>query len=120
VADRGYRLALSPALLPQRRAQQPMGLLGHAPHEGEAPAGVALLLDLAADRLEVPDLVARHRTHIGAVEHDNGPARGGPCRLRAILDRHDRRSCLPVTCLEPQGDGMGPIADVLMVCWRGG
>jgi hypothetical protein len=96
-----------------------MGLLGHAAHEGEAPAGVALLLDLAADRLEVPDLVARHRTHIGAVEHDNGPARIGPRRLRSILGRHDRRSCSPVACLNPQGDGMGASAYALMVCWRG-
>jgi len=59
VADRGDRVALPPALVPQRRARQGMGRLGHAAHHGEAPGGVALMLDLAADRLEVPSLVCQ-------------------------------------------------------------
>ena len=51
-----------------------MGLPGHAAHQGEAPGGVALPLHLAADRLEVPNLMAWHCTYIGAIEHDDWPA----------------------------------------------
>jgi hypothetical protein len=49
VTDRGHRLTLPPALRPQRRAQQRMGLLGHAAQEGKSSAEAPLLLDLATD-----------------------------------------------------------------------
>ena len=31
------------------------------------------MFHLAADRLEVPGLMARHRTYVGAIKHDDGP-----------------------------------------------
>jgi len=77
VADRGDRVAFPPALTLQRRAQQCVRLLGHAAHQGEAPGGVALILHLAADRLEVANLMAGYGTYVGAIEHDDGPALSG-------------------------------------------
>ena len=121
VADRGHRFALPPALLQQRRAQQRMGLLGHAAHQGEAPRRAALMLDLAADRLETPGLLTRHRAHVGAVQHDHGPARVGRRGLAGLaLDRRDRCCRLPVGGLELHGDGMGAQAHALLVRRRGG
>ena len=121
VADRGDRLALPPALVQQRRAQQGVGLPGHAAHQGEAPGGVFFMLHLAADRLEVPDLVARHCTNVGAIEHDNGPVVircGGLGRL--ARDNHDLCCRLPVDRLELHGDGMGADAQALVVRRRDG
>jgi len=79
---------------------------------------MALSLDLAADRLEVANLVTGHGTYVGAVEHDDGPARVRCCGL--VWDRHDFRCCLSVGRLELQGDGMGAAAQALMVCRRDG
>jgi len=121
VADRGHWIALPPALVLQRRAQPGMGLLGHAAHHGEAPGGVALILDLAADRLEVPNLVTGHGTYVSAIEHDDGPVFIRCCGLvRLVPDSRDLRSCLPVGDLKLQGDGMSAAAQALMVCRRDG
>jgi len=76
--------------------------LGHAAHQGKASGGVALMLHLAADRLEVPNLVTGHGTDVGAIEHDDGPARVRRYGLvRLVLDSSDLRCCLPVVCLDP-------------------
>jgi hypothetical protein len=91
-----------------------MGLLGHAPHQGKAAAAMALMLDLAADHLEVPHLVTRHSTHIRAVEHDNGPA-----RVRRDRVLNDDRRTLPIGRLKLQGRGMSTSAHALMVHRRG-
>jgi hypothetical protein len=121
VADHGDGVALPPALIKQRRAQQCMGLLGHAAHQGEAPGGVTLSLHLAADRLEVANLVARHSTYVGAVEHDDGPVvirRYGLGRFAS--DSRHFCGCLPVVRLDLQGDGMGAGAQALVVPRRDG
>ncbi len=102
VADRGHRIALPPALTLQRRAQQCVRLLGHAAHEREAPGGLSFPLHLAADRLEVANLMTGHGTYVGAIEHDDGPARVRRCGLvRRVSDRRDPCCCLPVGRLEP-------------------
>jgi len=116
VADRGDRLALPPVLVLQRRAQQGMRLLGHAAHEREASGGLSLSLDLAADRLEVPNLMTGHGTYVGPVEHDDGPARVRRCGLgRIVSDSRDLGCCLSVGRLKLQGDGMSTDAQALMV-----
>jgi len=121
VADRDDRVALPPALVLQRCTQQGMGLLGHAAHQGKAPGGMALMLDLAADRLEVAGLVTRHRTYVGAIEHDDGPARVRRCGLgRLVWDSHDLRCCLPVGRLELPGHRMGAGTQALVVRRRNG
>jgi len=119
VADRGHWIALPPALIKQRRAQQSMGLLGHAAHQGEASGRVALSLHLAADRLKVPNLVTRHRTDVGAIEHDDGPVvirRYGLGRFAS--DSRHFCGCLPVGCLKLPGHRMGAGAQALVVCRR--
>ncbi len=64
-------------------------------------------------------LVTRHCAHVGAIEHDNGPARVRRCGFgRIVSDRRDLRGCLPVVRLKLQGDGMGAGAQALMVCRR--
>ena len=98
-----------------------MGLLGHAAHQGKAPGSVALSLHLAADRLEVPNLMTKHRAHVGTIEHDDGPVRVRCCGLgRLVSDSRDLGCCLPVGCLELQGDGMGAVAQALLVRRRDG
>jgi len=69
VAGRGDRIAFPPALVLRHGAQQGVRLLGHAAHEREAPGGVALPLHLAADRLEVPNLVTGHGTYVALLLH---------------------------------------------------
>jgi len=121
VADRGDRVALPPALVSQRGTQQGMRLLGHAAHQSEASGGVALMLDLAADRLEVANLVTGHGTYVSAIEHDDGPVFIRCCGLvRLVADSRDLRCCLPVGRLEPQGDRVGAVAHALLVRRRGG
>jgi len=85
------------------------------------PEGVRCLpLHLAADRLEVANLVTGHCTYGGTIEHDNGPSLIGCCGLvRLALDGHDLRRCLSVGRLEPQGDGVGAVAHALLVRRRG-
>ncbi len=120
VADHGDRVALPPALIKQRRTQQCMGLLGHAAHQGKAPGGLSVPLHLAADRLKVANLVTGHRTYVGTIEHDNGPARVRRCGLgRIVSDSRDLGCCLPVGRLDPQGDRVGAGAHALLVCRRG-
>ncbi len=121
VADRGHRIALPPALTQQRRAQRRVGLLGHASHQGKALGGLSFSLHLAADRIEVANLVTRHRTYEGAVEDDDGPARVRRCGLgRIVSDSRDLRCCLPVGGLKLQGGGMGAGAQALVVRWQDG
>ncbi len=121
VADRGDRVALPPALVEQRRAQQDMGLLGHAAHQSEAPGGLSFPLHLAADRLEVPNLMTGHGTYGGAIEHDDGPARVRRCGLgRLVSDSCDLGCCLPVGRLKLQGNRMSAGAQALMVRRRDG
>ncbi len=68
------------------------------------------MLDLAADRLEVPNLVNGHGTYVGAIKHDNRPARVRRCGLmRRVPDSRDLGHSLPVVRLEPQCDGMGAV-----------
>ncbi len=100
-----------------------MGLLGCAMHHGGAPGGVALMLDFAADRLEIANLVTGmtgHGTYVGAIKHDNGPAR---VRRRALVrlgrGSRDLRCRLPVDRLELQGDGMGAGAQAFLIRRRG-
>jgi hypothetical protein len=98
-----------------------MGLLGHAAHQGEATGGVAIVLHLAADCLEVPNLMTGQRTYVGAIEHDNGPTRVRCCGLgRRAPDSRDLGCCLPVGRFELQGDRMGAGAQALMVRRRDG
>jgi hypothetical protein len=65
--------------------------------------------------------VARHGAHVSTVEHDHQPRLVRYCgRAQLVLDSCGLSSPLPLACLNPQGDGMGAVADALMVCWRGG
>jgi len=97
-----------------------MGLLGCAAHHGEATGGMALMLHLAADRLGGPGLAARHGTYVGAIKHDDRPARVRRRGLvRRVPDSRDLRRCLPVVRLELQGNGMGADARAIVVCRRG-
>ena len=73
------------------------------------------MLDLAADRLEVANLLARHGADVGSVEHDDGLA---GVQNGCIL-KHGCRHGLPVGFLDPQGDCMGAVAHALMGRWRG-
>ncbi len=77
------------------------------------------MLDLAAGRLEVPNLVTGHGTYGGAIEHDDGPVFIRCCGLvRLVPDSRGLRSRLPVGRLEPQGDRVGAVAHALLVCRR--
>jgi len=77
------------------------------------------MLDLAADRLEVPNLVTGHCTYVGAVEHDDGPVFIRCCGLvRRVPDSRDLRSGLPAGRLDPQGDRVSAVAHALLVCTR--
>jgi len=60
------------------------------------------MLDLAADRLEVANLVIGHGTYVGAIEHDGRPARVRRRGLvRRVLDSRDLRCCSPAVRLDP-------------------
>ncbi len=93
----------------------------NAAHQGKASGGLSFPLHLAADRLEVPNLVTGHGTYVGAVEHDDGPPPVCRCGLvRLVSDSRDLRCCLPVGRLDPQGDRVGAGAHAFLVCRRGG
>ena len=108
-----------PALILQCRTQHCMRLLGHPAHQGKASGRVTLSLHLAADRLEVANLVTGHGTNVGAIKHDDRPARVRRCGLvRPVWGNRDLRCCLPVARLKPQCDGMGAAAHAFLVCRR--
>ena len=74
------------------------------------------MLHLAADRLEVADLVTGHSTNVGAVKHDDRPARVRRSGLvRLFPDSRDLRRRLPVSRLELQGNGMGADAQATVL-----
>lgn len=97
-----------PALIGQGGADQSRGLLCHAANQGESPRWASPDLDLAGDRLEMPDLIARHGTDMGTVQGDDDLA----------LGRLLQRGCsLGVGRLELLSDGVEPIADADMAGW---
>ena len=100
IADDRDRLIFLPALIGQGGADQSRGLLRRAANEREPPGWASLDLDLAGDRLEMPNLIPRHRTDVGTVQGDYDLAL---CRLL-------QRGCsLGVGCLELPSDGVEPL-----------
>lgn len=108
IADDRYRLIFLPALISQGGPDQPTGSLCSAADQREAPSRASPDLDLASDRLEMPDLIPRHRTDVDTVQGDDDLA----------LGRLLQHGCsIGIGSLELPSDGVEPIADADMTGW---
>jgi hypothetical protein len=74
----------------------------------EPPGWASLDLDLAGDRLEMPNLISRHGTDMGTVQSDDD------LTLGRLLPRGCSRG---VGGLELPSDGVEPIADADVAGW---
>ena len=101
IADHRYRSIFLPALIGQGGADQYRWMLCRAADEREPPGWASPDLNLAGDRLEMPDLIPRHGA-AGTVQGDHD------LPLGRILQRCRSFS---VGYLELLSDGMKPVAD---------
>ncbi len=108
IADDRDRLIFPPALINQGGADQSRGLLCRAANEREPSGWASPDLDLAGDRLEMPNLIPRHRTDMGTVQGDDDLALGRLLQCGCSLG---------VGCLKLPSDGVEPIADADMAGW---
>ena len=70
IADHRYRSIFLPALIGQGGADQYRWMLCRAADEREPPGWASPDLNLAGDRLEMPDLIPRHGVDMGTVQGD--------------------------------------------------